>query len=62
MTTIISEKLNRKISAVTEIIPDEIDLDMITEFENDSSDEYVEWEDYKKRRDDRTHQSKWRAG
>ena len=47
MTT---EQLQAKIQNIPEVKPDEIDMQMITEYEEEGSDESTSWEDYKSER------------
>jgi len=55
MATLTQERLQEKISNISEITPDETDLQMIAEFENESMDESITWENYKVQRQERTY-------
>ena len=48
-----TNQLLKKISDIPEAAPDEIDLQMIAEIQDNTSDESVGWEDYKTRREER---------
>ena len=50
MVTLTPEQLQAKISNIPEVAPDEIDMQMITEFEENDSDESITWDDYKTER------------
>jgi len=45
-----AEQLQAKIQNIPDVIPDEIDMQMIAEYEEEGSDESISWEDYKTER------------
>ena len=49
------EQLRAKILGVAEVAPDEVDLQMIEEFEGESVGDSTSWEDYKAEREERTY-------
>ena len=51
---VVSSQLQVRISKIAEVVPDEIDLQMINGYEGEDSEEHTHWEDYKAKREDRT--------
>ncbi|MCL1878917.1 MAG: type II toxin-antitoxin system HicB family antitoxin [Defluviitaleaceae bacterium] len=45
-----AEQLQAKIQNIPEVAPDEIDIQMIAEYEEEGSDESTSWEEYKSER------------
>ena len=54
MATLTQEQLRAKVLNIAEVAPDEIDLQMIDDFESESADESTSWKDYKAEREERT--------
>ena len=50
MAVLTQEQLQAKIKGIAEIAPDEIDLQMIDEFEAEGQEESTSWENYKAER------------
>ena len=51
----VSKQLNDKIANIPEVSPDEVDLQMIAEIEDDDDRESIGWEEYKSQREERTY-------
>jgi len=50
MSTLTQEQLQAKIANIPEVAPDDIDMQMITEFDEGGEDEPTAWENYKAER------------
>ena len=55
MATLTQEQLRAKVLNIAEVAPDEIDLQMINDFEEDDVGDSAAWEDYKAEREERTY-------
>ena len=50
---VMANQYQERVSQISEVVPDEIDLQMIEEFEEENVEESIEWENYKTKREER---------
>ena len=53
MANLTQEQLQARISGIAEVAPDDIDLQMINEFEDEPMEDATDWEEYKIKREER---------